>query len=91
MAGERADRMTFLAARAGARIARIQQVINDKYSPPSPLSISKDEVLQEMQNMGHMYDEHCNSPFCVKYRQMFAQAALQVAQMSQQPQQAPQR
>lgn len=77
--------MVQLSARAGARIARIQRIIADQYLPPSPMSITRDEVLKEIEEMGHMYDEHCDSPFCKKYRTMFAQAAAMVAQQAQQP------
>ena len=76
--------MVQLAARAGGRITRIQQIINDQYAKPSPESITLDEVLSEMQNRGHMYDEHCDSPFCSKYRQMFTEALAQAMQQSKQ-------
>lgn len=80
MAGERSERMVVLAARAGARIARVQQIITDKYAKPDEEAELLAEMNREIQTTGHAYDENCTRPFCVKYRRMFLDSLAQALQ-----------
>ena len=77
MPGERADRLNALAAKAGARIAHVQQIILDQYRKPDEMQMLLDEMNAEIKNAGHAYDENCVRPFCVKYRRMFIDALAQ--------------
>ena len=80
MSGERGVRMVEIAARAGARIARVQQIIKDQYYKPDEMQEMLSEMQSEMKNAGHAYDEDCTRPFCVKFRRMFIEALGQARQ-----------
>ena len=66
-----------LAAKAGARIAHVQQIIRDQYSKPDEMQELLNDMNAEIKNAGHAYDENCTRPFCVKYRRMFIDALAQ--------------
>ena len=72
--------MVEIAARAGARIARVQQIIKDQYYKPSEADILIAEMQAEIKNTGHAYDPYCLRPFCMKYREMFTDAREQAIQ-----------
>lgn len=78
MSGERHERLIALAARAGARMQELKNIITDLYVDTSQV-ITREEYDREMELYGHHYDEDCTSPFCTKVRQMYEAALQQVA------------
>ena len=78
MPGETSERLVRIAARTAGRVAQNMRVVNDRYAPPSPLSVSREEQLKEMEETGHEFDVSCTRPTCMKIKQMFANALQQV-------------
>ena len=92
MAGERSERAAALATRAAARTSRRLQKVLDYYSDTPQADeavLTLKEMFEEQDRHGHLPPHPtCQSPTCVKARQMLSQAMQQFeaeqAQMQQQ-------
>lgn len=84
MAGERAERIMALAARAAARTARRMAMIADYYAAfpaTEELTLTLEEMYREWDEVGHgVPDPDCQRPACVKGRALIQQAMMAVQQ-----------
>ena len=66
-----------LAARAGARIQRLSQELQERYPNPE-IVITQEEAEQHLMDYGHTYDANCTAEFCTKWRSMVDGAMSQM-------------
>ena len=81
----RTERFMSAASLAAEHVSQMSKRIAAMYAgEDSELTISLDEIHKELQETGHAYDENCQRPACVKWRQMHASAVQQVLSQGQQ-------
>jgi len=74
MAGEMTERQVRNAARAAARQAHLYARVLDDFAVPAREEsiLTLEDAMKELDERGHIFDENCDSPFCIKAAQMLA-------------------